>query len=79
MADEHVFREPPYWVVDKGRRGWGLQCKCGWRSPLYPSQDEAYTAAREHAAEPPEEPTKRRWFQRRQKTGPEKPERDRRH
>jgi hypothetical protein len=56
-SDEHVM-EAPYLVTDTNRKGWGVACSCGFRSPLADSREEALAAATEHlqAGEPKEEP-----------------------
>ena len=46
-SEEHVM-EAPYLVTDTNRRGWGVACSCGWRTPLLEAREEALTAAREH-------------------------------
>jgi len=51
--------EAPYLVTDTHRKGWGVKCSCGFRSPLYESREEAQAAATDHLAfdtEPEEEP-----------------------
>jgi len=40
--------EAPYLLTDTNRRGWGVRCSCGWRSPLYDERVEALASAREH-------------------------------
>ena len=40
--------EAPYLVTDTNRRGWGVACSCGWRTPLLDEREEALSAAREH-------------------------------
>ena len=50
--------EAPYLVTDTNRRGWGVACSCGWRSPLSEAREEALAAAKDHLeidalAEPP--------------------------
>jgi hypothetical protein len=42
------------------RNGWGWQCGCGYRSPLYDTEDLAKQAMHEHAASAPAK--QRRWF-----------------
>jgi hypothetical protein len=45
------------------RNGWGWQCACGYRSPLYDTADLAKQAMGEHAAGAASAPAKqRRWF-----------------
>jgi hypothetical protein len=46
-SKEH-FMEAPYLVTDTNRRGWGVACSCGYRSPLYEDREDALTAARDH-------------------------------
>ena len=51
--------EAPYLVTDTNRKGWGVACSCGLRSPLFDTREEAQAAASEHLEanpEPPEEP-----------------------
>ena len=45
--DEHVM-EAPYLVTDTNRRGWGVGCSCGWRSPLLDDKEQALAQASEH-------------------------------
>jgi hypothetical protein len=44
---EHLM-EAPYLLTDTNRRGWGVRCSCGWRSPLLEDREDAVVAAREH-------------------------------
>jgi hypothetical protein len=46
--EEHLLKEPPYLVTDTNRRGWGMRCTCGWRSPLFETEPEALADGREH-------------------------------
>ena len=60
MADEteHLM-EAPYLVTDTHRKGWGVACSCGFRSPLFDTREEAQAAATEHlefGTESPDEP-----------------------
>ena len=51
--------EAPYLVTDTNRKGYGVACSCGYRSPLFETREEAQAAATDHlefSAEPPEEP-----------------------
>jgi len=51
--------EAPYLVTDTNRKGYGVACSCGFRSPLFDTREEAQAAATEHlefAAEASEEP-----------------------
>ena len=48
---EHVLREAPYLLTDTNRRGWGLRCSCGWRSPLLETSEDALAAGRQHVIE----------------------------
>jgi hypothetical protein len=54
---EHLM-EAPYLVTDTRRKGWGVACSCGFRSPLFDTRDEAQASATEHLenSEVPEEP-----------------------
>ena len=54
---EHLM-EAPYLVTDTRRKGWGVACSCGFRSPLFDTREEAQASATEHLAnfEEPEEP-----------------------
>jgi hypothetical protein len=45
--DEHLM-EAPYLLTDTNRKGWGVRCSCGWRSPLLDEQEDALAAATEH-------------------------------
>ncbi len=49
-ADEHRM-EAPYLVTDTNRKGWGVKCSCGFRSPLLETKDEAQAAATGHLDE----------------------------
>jgi hypothetical protein len=40
--------EAPYLVTDTNRKGWGVACSCGYRSPLSDTREEAQAAAKEH-------------------------------
>ena len=63
---EHYLKEAPYLVMEAGRKSWGAQCVCGWRSILYDSEDELMAVVREHL-EHPEPVQKRRFWQRKKK------------
>jgi hypothetical protein len=63
MADEHYLKEAPYIVMEAGKKSWGTQCVCGWRSKLYDTQDELMEVVREHMANPGPPPKKKRWWQ----------------
>ncbi|MBV8236556.1 MAG: hypothetical protein JO075_12710 [Acidimicrobiia bacterium] len=57
-GNEHVM-EAPYLVTDTNRKGWGVACACGFRSPLFDTREEAQAAATDHlemADEAVEEP-----------------------
>jgi len=47
-ADEEHLVEAPYLVTDTNRRGWGVACSCGWRTPLFEEREDALTAAKDH-------------------------------
>ena len=49
-SDEH-FMEAPYLVTDTNRKGWGVACSCGFRSPLFDARDGAQAAAKQHLGE----------------------------
>jgi len=49
-SDEH-FMEAPYLVTDTNRKGWGVACSCGFRSPLFDARDDAQAAAKQHLGE----------------------------
>ena len=40
--------EAPYLLTDTNRKGWGVRCSCGWRSPLFDAREEAMTSATDH-------------------------------
>lgn len=40
--------EAPYLVTDTNRKGWGVACSCGFRSPLFDNREEAQAAATQH-------------------------------
>ena len=50
--------EAPYLLTDTNRKGYGVACSCGFRSPLFETREEAQAAATDHleAGETPEEP-----------------------
>jgi hypothetical protein len=50
-SDEHLM-EAPYLVTDTNRKGWGVACSCGFRSPLADTREEAQAAASEHLEGP---------------------------
>lgn len=55
----HDF-EGPVHVLGQSREGWGYDCRCGYRSPLYQTREATMTAMHEHQASPP--PVKRASF-----------------
>jgi len=63
MADdeEHYLKEAPYVVMDAGKKGYGAQCVCGWRSPLFDTEDELMQQVHEHLDDPPPAPKRRFW------------------
>lgn len=64
MSDqEHYLKETPYLVMEAGKKSWGAQCVCGWRSQLYADQDDLMAVVREHFANPGPPPKKKRWWQ----------------
>jgi hypothetical protein len=79
--EEHEAREAPYIVMDPKRRGYGIRCRCGWRSALLDSEEECRKAFADHKANPPE-PEQRsfvdRLFRRPQNRWPGWPEERRR-
>ena len=46
-SEEHLM-EAPYLLTDTNRKGWGVRCSCGWRSPLFDAREEAMTSATDH-------------------------------
>jgi hypothetical protein len=46
--------EAPYLVTDTNRKGYGVACSCGFRSPLVDTREEALAAATDHLDENPE-------------------------
>jgi hypothetical protein len=66
QQQEHYLKEAPYVVMDAGKKGYGAQCVCGWRSALFDTEAELQTVIHEHLANPPE-PVKRRFWQRKNK------------
>ena len=52
MADvEHNLKEAPYLLADRDRRGYGVRCACGWRSPLMDTPEDALAEGRQHLTE----------------------------
>ena len=49
---EHVLKEAPYLLTDANRRGWGLRCSCGWRSPLLDTSEDALAEGQRHLLHP---------------------------
>jgi hypothetical protein len=47
-GDEQHLMEAPYLLTDTNRRGWGVACSCGWRSPLLDDRERALALATEH-------------------------------
>lgn len=47
--------EAPYLVTDTNRKGWGVACSCGYRSPLFDTREEAQAAATHHLDDPQEQ------------------------
>ena len=67
--------EAPYLVTDANRKGWGVACSCGYRSPLFTTREDALGAASEHleaGAEPVEEP--KGWLARRRAKKQQRPD-----
>jgi hypothetical protein len=60
---EHYLKEAPYIVMEAGRKSWGAQCVCGWRSVLYDSEEELMAVVREHLENPGPPPKKKHWWQ----------------
>ena len=57
-SEEHLM-EAPYLVTDTNRKGWGVACSCGFRSPLAETREEALAAATAHlelGTDAPDEP-----------------------
>ena len=63
MAEEHYLKEAPYVVMDAGKKGYGAQCICGWRSVLYDTEAELKEVIKEHFTNPGPPPKKKRWWQ----------------
>ena len=63
---EHFLKEAPYLVMESGKKSWGAQCVCGWRSTLYESEEELMEVVHAHMANPGKPPKKKHWWQ---KTG----------
>jgi hypothetical protein len=59
--DEHYLKEAPYVVMDAGKKGYGAQCVCGWRSILYDTEAQLMDVVNEHMANPPDRPRRRFW------------------
>jgi hypothetical protein len=55
----HGTFDPLVHVVGAVRQGWGFTCGCGYRSPLFESEDLAKAAMHEHATSAPAKG--RRW------------------
>jgi hypothetical protein len=69
MAEpEHFLKEAPYLVMEAGRKSWGAQCICGWRSVLYDSEEELMAVVDDHLKNPP--PSVKRHFWQRKKKNP---------
>jgi hypothetical protein len=67
MAEpEHYLKEAPYIVMEAGRKSYGAQCVCGWRSVLYDVEAELMAVVKDHLENPPA-PEKRRFWQRKKK------------
>lgn len=65
---EHERFQGPVQVVSGLREGWGFDCECGYRSPLFATHEEAISAMGAHRTAPLETPsTKKRSFGRRSK------------
>jgi hypothetical protein len=79
VADqEHELKEAPYLLTDTERRGWGVACKCGWRSPLLDSPQEALDSGNEHLYQAGYGAGKRGWLARRRARKRERPQWDER-
>jgi hypothetical protein len=59
--EEHYLKEAPYVVMDAGKKGYGAQCVCGWRSKLYDSEEELMEVVHQHLDNPPARPKRRFW------------------
>ena len=53
MTDAHDDFEGPIHVVGPLRDGWGFDCRCGYRSPLYQNREAATAAMHGHQLSPP--------------------------
>jgi len=65
--EEHLLKEPPYLLTDTDRRGWGMRCACGWRTPLFETEVEALAAGRAHLVSEGADVDGGRWWRRRRK------------
>ena len=59
--EEHYLKEAPYVVMDAGKKGYGAQCICGWRSVLYDTEEELQAVIHEHLSNPPPKQKRRFW------------------
>jgi hypothetical protein len=57
--EKHGTFDGPVCLVGTVRNGWGFQCGCGYRSPLYDTEALAKQAMSDHAAAGPAK--QRRW------------------
>ena len=59
--EEHYLKEAPYVVMDAGKKGYGAQCICGWRSVLYDTEAELQEVIHEHLSNPAPKHKRRFW------------------
>ena len=72
-SDEH-FMEAPYLVTDTNRKGWGVACSCGFRSPLFDTREEAQASATEHLDLPEEKDEPKGFLAKRRAKKQQRPE-----
>ena len=72
-SDEH-FMEAPYLVTDTNRKGWGVACSCGFRSPLFDNREEAQASATEHLQGSPTEEEPKGFLARRRAKKQQRPD-----
>jgi hypothetical protein len=65
-AEEHALTAPPVLVLKPDRRGWSVECTCGWQSETFDDRLAADVTGAEHLAAPA--PARSRMFGRRSRT-----------
>ena len=49
---EHAMTAPPTLVLTPARRGWAIECTCGWESETFDDRLAADAAGHQHLSNP---------------------------